>query len=154
MDLQSFNAALLAMFNKALTAVEQGASFLAGELPDVVQQFLLYKLVVSAAAWPFFLISMPLGIYLWLKEIYLRRTEEHLHNMYIRSRKTVVEQALVARIQHLQRMRSACALSSLGLLCIAAISLIVGCLSLPDLIKVTIAPKLYIVEYAAHLIRK
>ncbi len=154
MDLQSFNAALLAMFNKALTAVEQGASFLAGELPDVVQQFLLYKLVVNAAAWPFFLISLPLAIIMLRKVISYHNMIEHTHNLYVRATKRATEQAIITRRQQLARVATAYEVGTGVCFIIAAISFVVGCMALPDLIKVAIAPKLYIVEYVAQLIRK
>lgn len=49
---EEFQKALLDLFNKAVVAVEKGATFLNDQIPDVVQQYLSWVLW-SSALWAF-----------------------------------------------------------------------------------------------------
>lgn len=125
---QQLQAALAAILNKTMGAVESGVSFLQAELPDVIQQLLLWKLVwaaiVFAIATAIFLVWLVVGIRTTLKFERRAKSYEEGH----------------------------------GWVTFGVIGIFIGMPSfatamcgLYEILQIALAPKIYLIEYAASL---
>lgn len=59
--------ALVTLINKAVQGVETATELLVTEIPDVIQQLLMWHFAKSLMLWLFFLLSIPLSIYVVFK---------------------------------------------------------------------------------------
>lgn len=113
--------ALAAMLNKTVSGIEAGAQFLQEQLPEVIQQLLLWKAVESGVVFSAFLIATFLSAYctrrfwLWVSE------DDSGGEPFVLVPITLT-----------------------GLLLLGA------CKSL-EWLQILIAPKVYLIEYAASL---
>ena len=124
---EQLQQALAALLNKTVSGIEAGASFLQAELPDVIQQLLTWKLAqasVMAAA-------CVLGII--ISFLLLRLVAKHTDNDQILS----IEGGGIP---------TAIMAISLGGFSVARLSSWGS-----DAIQIWLAPKIYLIEYAASL---
>lgn len=118
--------ALGAAIGKATTAVEAGASFLAAEIPDVIRQLLLWKAISSAI---YFLLSMALiGLVVWGARFAARWAAKQSGDDGV--------------------------FAVLGIIPASVVLGIAAMLFSLDWLQILVAPKFYLVEYAAQLVRK
>jgi hypothetical protein len=120
------------MLQKSISAFEQGAEWMAGEVPEVVNQLLMWHLakysLISLIAVIAFVFAM-----VTLRSIFLNKKDDH----WAWDSYGLSEAGLVASI--------AAPLSGL-------ISIVVFLETIFTPIQILIAPKLYILEYAAKLV--
>ncbi|MGY2429611.1 hypothetical protein [Pseudomonas tolaasii] len=128
---EQLQQALLAILNKAMSGVEAGVSFLSAEIPDVIHQLLLWKIVSSS------LLTL-LGFCLLFAS----------HRLIRRALRIQAEEA--AKGWALQRGELYVATYILG-----GISGLVGSIMSIgnglNALQIWIAPKIYLIEYAASL---
>jgi hypothetical protein len=124
-ELQKSIAAIL---QKALQGIEAGTDFLKNQLPDVLQQLLTYSLyfdVISIAlVWVYLFSYVILVVFFFRRSLY-----EDDHVLY--------------------PLPFLITLVGLG-----AAVLLIGIILIPDIydiVKIAYAPKLFLLEYAAHL---
>jgi hypothetical protein len=129
---EQLQQALAEILNKATAGVESGAAFLQAELPDVIQQLLMWKM---AAAILSILISIVI-IYAYAKALisYAKsdRSNRFWHDGYDTISPFGFTTLLAGGIA-----------SFFCVLCIID--------SLFDVLQIWIAPKIYLIEYAASL---
>lgn len=122
---EQLQQALAAMLNKTVSGVEAGAAFLTAEIPDVIHQLLVWKAVVSA-------ISM-LGFFILCYSIYKVNAIQY---RWVKSKKDfdIIDDPYV-------------------LLNIAQLLWFIplGHLWSIDWLQIWLAPKIYLIEYAASL---
>ena len=117
-ELQKALAALLA---KTTSAAEAGASFLQAELPEVIQQLLMWKAVESGVH--FLLAAIATGLLVWGAKRFWQ---------WCRAEDSYMESLVM-------------------LPAIAASVFAVIAMSSLDWLQILIAPKVYLIEYAASL---
>ena len=111
-----------------LSTMSETKGFVLEQAPEVIQQLLLYKTIGCAAGVVLTLLPI-VASYFWIKKAFLEY-EKNLsdQNVYI----------IMAGIIF------GCLLTPLSVLCLCVCSM--------NLIKITIAPKIYILEYVAGLV--
>lgn len=123
MNIESLNAALVAVLNKAISAAEKGGEFLAEQIPDVVNQLLMWHMMKGIVMLLGSLLVFGLFVYFSVK---LWR--------YLKTPYAEVDAIM--------------AILPLGLLWIPIVALF----NLTWL-QILIAPKVYLIEYAASLVK-
>lgn len=127
------------IINKATAGVDTAVSFLSTQIPDVIHQLLLWKMVVSSLEFGFgilILLSMFVFIYRILKSKPNGPTESWCWDYYARA--DVHE------------------LSGIGLVlifCCLAIGAVACFLINFTWLQILIAPKIYLLEYAASIVQ-
>ncbi len=128
---EQLKQALAAVMNKTMAGVEAGASFLQAELPEVIQQLLWWKLAqgifiaLMAGAFAF-------AYYRFVMAIFKAARETFLKDSY-------GEQEVLAIVGFIVG----------GVLCFFA--LFIFAKSALTVLQILIAPKVYLIEYAASL---
>lgn len=153
MDKQTFNDALLGMLNSAIAAVEKGASFLAGEIPDVIHQLLLYKLVVALLPWAGLVIFGSIGGYLLVKAMRMASRKQAAHALWLRSHKRHVEERMKNLHDRCDTWETIFGIAGAVFLGVAVICAVSAIMMIGDAIQIAIAPKVYLLEYAAQFIK-
>jgi len=124
--------ALAAIINKTIGAMDAGAGFLQAELPEVIRQLLLWKAVQSGIQ---FLISAALFVAFVIIAIKFAKSA-----LAYEPRNDYDENALRP------------IMSGFSVLAACLMIFIITCNL--DWVQIMIAPKVYLVEYAAHLANK
>lgn len=118
---EELQKALASMVNKTVGAVQTGADFLMRELPEVIQQLLMWHAVRSAVAFSAFLIGALLSIY-GARRLWQWATEEDNEMQPFVLLPVVISAFLM-----------------------------LGCFNSLAWLQIMIAPKVYLIEYAASL---
>ena len=138
---ETLQNALLELINRAVTGLDAGVAFLGAELPEVVRQLLLYNMAVDV----FFIllaVSATILSYLSVKQ-------------FIKWEAQTTEKAY----SHETKRDKAGAMSGVFLGttivsgCIALVLIIIALVVCADLLKLWLAPKVWLVQYAADLIK-
>lgn len=143
---EQLQKALVEILNKATNGVEAGVNFLSTEIPDVVHQLLLWKL--SEAAF-YILINLIIFIALvvvWVKYSGLGDKIDETKGNYQNRKITLTHDEDGDFSAHV--MVTGGAALFIGLINIINIS----CYAL-DLVKIYLAPKIYLIEYASSLVK-
>lgn len=142
---QELDAALAELITKSLAAMDKGAEFLSEQVPEVVQQLLWWEGVRSFIQFLVgvvilgLMIGLPLYIYFWLtKEVEIRRYGETRKG----PRYEVIEVTAEAGVIFILGL----SVEFIGLLVSATL------LNLTWL-KIWIAPKIFLIEYAARMFK-
>lgn len=123
--------ALFAILNKAMSGVEAGTSFLQAELPDVIHQLLAWKLASS-------LLAMLIGIIVIF--VYWRLVRAFM--------KSEIDSALKdSRGNPTTPVFAGLVIGG----CASAVSLIFILTDGSTALQIALAPKVYLIEYAASL---
>ena len=124
--------ALLNILNNVTQSVENGVSFLSEQLPDVIHQLLLWKAVESGIH---FVILLALCIGLGIAACkFLKAGREY-------------------------KPKNACDDKAIGYFLLFGITLFIACVAFVfasnqlEWLKILIAPKMYLIEYAAQLVK-
>lgn len=131
-------AVITEILTKALKAVEQGAEFLEGEIPEVVEQLLIWHFVSSILAAIF-------GVILFGSIIY-----------FIRKQVTWWNQDVDCEYGGGKEKRYQSSIGpfiGVNLFLIFPISYSLSCIVDTAWIKIWIAPKLFLLEYAASIVK-
>lgn len=129
--LPKVDSILADMFEKTATVVHDGTIWLQGQIPDVIQQFLKWKATEDI----FFIV---IGLLVGLSGFILYRVFWKLHKNAQSDDNNYYDGSWMFGV----------VLSSiLGTI----ISLIIICPNLLDLLEILIAPKVYLLEYAANV---
>lgn len=127
------------ILQRMLSTVDAGVAFLSAEIPDVIQQLLVWKAVSSGL---FFLFWLFVNIFL-LKSLTVHwnaRDKETLSKRYMK--RNWEEDSYVNTFN--------CLLLIIGVLWIISA---IGVMASTSWLKIIIAPKVYLIEYAASLIK-
>lgn len=126
---EELQKALLAILNKTVSAAEAGMSFLQKELPEVIQQLLMWKAIESAvffltfAALTFFCVTMAIKLFKAARSYAPKNSYDDADGYYF---------------------------GVFGLSLVSALFLLLALANLSWL-KIILAPKLYLIEFAASL---
>lgn len=147
---EQLQQALTAILNKTMSGVDAGVNFLSAEIPDVIHQLLMWKMISSGVG--FVLITACVVIFTILAVRGIRVLTQHsaASNLYIRNTGEIEKQArdTMDALSH----KIPVAVISLGISFFAWIAFLAGGLPLGmQMLKIWIAPKLYLIEYAASL---
>lgn len=123
MDTSKLDDTVNQILQDAVAKAAQGAEFLKGEVPAVVQQLLHWNMLACLAWSACALIAI--GIVVWANVIAFRTKDDDYF-----------------------------APAALGGSAIAIFALIVLTNNIIEAIKISIAPKVWLLEYAAHLVRR
>lgn len=136
---EQLQTAVTALIQKSITAFEAGAEFLGDQIPDVINQLLLWNLVISIIEMFLGLLILT-GVYFHLKA-QLKYWSEPIVTVFYDQTKTDY------RINGDHG-----ALSLLNIFLILPIAFAISKLNLIWL-QIWIAPKLFLIEYAAKVIK-
>ena len=133
---EQLQLAVSTLIQTSLNAIDKGTTFLSNQIPEVIQQLLLWKAIASFIEFSFgiFLIG---GIFVWL--IYQ-------YKYWV----TIVEDPWGEKVRRIEGDKGAVALLNILLF----IPLLYGssCINLIWL-QIWIAPKLYLIEYAKDFLK-
>lgn len=143
---EQLQQALAALLNKTVQGIDSGAAFLSAEVPDVIQQLLMYKLIESA-------LWFSVGITLMISVFFVRRACVLSKNKAIKAyddgeRWTRYETCTDTTSHSYDWVTGPATFFVPGL--IAFIGIVMTTANL-DWVKIWIAPKIYLIEYAASL---
>ena len=131
-------AVIAEILMKALKAVEQGAEFLAGEIPEIVEQLLIWHFVSS-------ILTAISGVILLGSIIYFIRKQVAWWDQDVDCK---------YRIGKEKRYQSSSSpLLFANIFLIFPISYSISYISNTTWIKIWVAPKLFLLEYAASIIK-
>lgn len=134
---ESLDKALLTILDKTVTTIDASVNFLAAEIPEIVKELLLFNLVSNSVYVVLVLSLIGLSVKV------LSTTIPHWSDSSFKESKHIKsEAALIVR-----------AVSSVVALLILLIPLIFVFSKVSDIIKILIAPRLYLIEYAASLVK-
>lgn len=119
---QELQKALAAILQKATSGVEAGVVFLQNQLPEVIHQLLMWKAVESGVFFIFSLIATPI---LWLMAVRIYKSDDDWR----------------------EGLGNPLAMFP----ALASIFAFLGVLTHLDWLQILIAPKIYLIEYAASL---
>lgn len=139
---EQLQQALAAMLNKTVSGVEAGAAFLQSEIPDVIQQLLMWKLASSVFEFFVWLIVSVL-IFTFLKSKWVGRGEvaDAKYSSYSETFTHDSTGSVGGQV-----------VPTAFVLFIASMSCFFGMwFSLSTAIQIWLAPKIYLIEYAASL---
>lgn len=123
------NAAAEAI-KKAITAVEKGGDWLSGQIPDVVQEYLMWSMAAKG-------LGLALGLFLWLLGLGF--------GVYFRKEANKCEHSYDA---------NDCMAASWVAIGIGSIAgFIIICVNLYWLTYIWIAPKVFLLEWTSHLVK-
>ncbi len=128
---EQLQQALAAILNKTMAGVEAGASFLQAELPDVIQQLLMWKLV-EASMLTVASVTV-IALYTWFLRVYCRAPEG-------------------SALKDYGNFPSFGGFAGLACGACATVVGVVGLVQYPlTAAQILVAPKIYLIEYAASL---
>lgn len=127
------------ILQRMLSTVDAGVAFLSAEIPDVIQQLLVWKAVSSGLFFLFFFSIFLITAAYAVKTLKGRDKEVFKKHWHSRTRQ---EESYV------EKLSMTVVITSI----ISVVSLIITLLSYTWL-KIIIAPKVYLIEYAASLIK-
>lgn len=138
---EQLQQALSAILNKTMSGVDAGISFLSAEIPDVIHQLLMWKMIQSMLFFVFGIIVICWTI-VFIKRQYRRSVEKtdnygqayYVPTMVFDNRGEVSPGCVIFAVLALAGM-------------LAGVSLISGL----SWLQILIAPKIYLIEYAASL---
>jgi len=127
------------LIQKSVSSVEQGISWLSGELPDVIHQFLMWKLAASIL----FIVLWCIGAFIWSR-YYAEYKRIEVQNSSNRNTYTryapIIDTGTYETILILS-----------GLVMSVLFFVVVTCGF--TILQILIAPKIYLIEYAASLMK-
>ena len=133
---EQLQLAVSTLIQTSLNAIDKGTTFLSNQIPEVIQQLLLWKAIASFIEFSsgIFLIG---GIFAWLIYQYKYWTTE-------------IEDTYISKKLRIEEDRGA--LSILNLFLIIPLLYGSSCINLIWL-QIWIAPKLYLIEYAKDFLK-
>lgn len=148
---EQLQQALTAILNKTMSGVDAGVNFLSQEIPDVIQQLLLWKLAESCLILGILTIVAILGVIAIRKSF--APVKEHMRGSslyYGNSGNDMEKEGKRLMAENAGSMPFAI----MGIL-FGSISLLVFAISgtyrLSIILQIWLAPKIYLIEYAASL---
>lgn len=148
---EELQQALVAILNKTAAGVEAGAAFLQSELPDVIQQLLIWKAVSSALAFSVAFCVLAICLANLKKQSTQFREYMRGESLYYNNHGNELEQ----EGKRLREENDGSIPFLIGWACATAISGLVfvidGISSAGTAIQIWLAPKIYLIEYAASL---
>lgn len=135
---EQLQQALTAIISKTMNGVDAGVSFLSAEIPEVIHQLLIWKMVESLAAFVG-------GVLLIIGTVWF---------LYAHTRQAKVNEYHIKPTWILDRDGEV----HLGIIGVIVGSLISTCFGIAGVCNITwlqiwLAPKLFLVEYAASLVK-
>lgn len=146
--------ALMGLLTQAIEAAQKGAEFLAGELPDVIQQLLLWKLL-DALYFPF---GWLLPMFVCLVIAYANRNankawKEARHKLMTHEGDWREYTMLKDRLKMLDDARSWVIYPLCGVFFFASLSFIAFMIKGSTIFLLIYAPKVYLLQYGASLFK-
>lgn len=120
---EQLQLALASILNSSMDAVQAGVSFLQAELPDVMRQLLLWKMVISMIFFTLCIVCLVACIWAAIRIVRFGLEE-------------------------------GCGAEAFAMFpAAAAMGLVWGSVSNLEWLQILIAPKIYLIEYAARLVK-
>lgn len=148
---EQLQAALADLLGKANSGIDAGATFLQAQLPDVIQQLLVWKMADSSVT-AILSIAFFIGSLLILRKT-LPPFMLHMkgYSLYMNNNRNELEE----EGRRLMNENAGCFWLALPSITLTIISLIVVAAKVPSgisvILKIWLAPKIYLIEYAASL---
>ena len=133
-ELSQLEQTVLEVINKSVSAVEKGADWLGGQIPEVAEQFLRYKLYESI-----FLTLLFFSLFILVNVV----SPLVFRRLYISAKKINPFKAADDFVF------SAIIIAAFGGIFAVPATII----NLLDVIKIWVAPKVYLIEWASSLVR-
>lgn len=152
MNLESLNAALLDVLNKAVSAAEKGGEFLAEQIPDVVNQLLMWHMVKNIITVSFILFVVITSFIVLLKLFpknreYLKVCKEWYDAYGKDEKRNEMRQSELSPYALIFWVSVWTWIVSTLYFFISGIDYILRT------VQIIIAPKVYLIEYAASLVK-
>lgn len=138
---EQLQQALSAILNKTMSGVDAGISFLSAEIPDVIHQLLMWKMIQSMLFFVFGIIVICWTI-VFIKRQYRRSVEKTDNYGQVYYVPTMV-------FDNRGEVSPGCVI--FAVLALAGILTGVSLISGLSWLQILIAPKIYLIEYAASL---
>lgn len=137
---EQMQSALVEIIQKASSGIDASVSFLSSEIPDVISQLLLWNITASSVGMVLsaIFIAMSVSMVIWMMKLYGRGRDTgkpnwvHDGEKYSPLRERVIPVSIVLFISLL-------------------VSPVVFVANLMEVLKIWLAPKIWLIEYAASL---
>lgn len=149
----TLNDSLVAIIQQVQTGVSAGVSFLSDEIPDVIRQLIIFKMAYTGFLCVIGVLLFIPGVVYWSKLIFAKPT---LNPKYDTHGTSVYKYLQDYWFEFSDSVSRTDASITIGLLPIGIPMLIgVGLVAanFGDLLKLWIAPKVWLIEYAASLVK-
>lgn len=152
MNPESLNAALVAVLNKAISAAEKGGEFLAEQIPDVVNQLLMWHLVKNLILVSLILLFMCISgrfvFKFFHKNLEYIRLSNEWYTVYGKEEKEN-ERKQKELLPYMVSFWLSLIPFAGSIICF----LVSGVDKILVAMQILIAPKVYLIEYAASLVK-
>lgn len=119
---------LVDLIQKSETAVQQGVTWLSGQIPDVIHQLLMWKLAEQGLT--IFFCLFPICLFIWSTFSYYKATP---------------------KVQYKYEGTFLAVIILSGCISILALGQLI--FSIMNIVQILIAPKIYLLEYATRIIK-
>lgn len=148
---EQLQQALTAILNKTMSGVDAGVNFLSAEIPDVIHQLLLWKMAQASIGLFLIVVFFSVSVVCSLKGLKVVAKYNEGSDLYVSNHGNDDEKRGKAMRAEADRKMPfaiisfiACGISLFALL-------FVGTSFLMTIVQIWIAPKIYLIEYAASL---
>lgn len=151
-SLEALDGALATLINKTVSGIDSATAFLGEQIPDVIHQLLMWEAISNGALG--LLLTLPLIVYLVLIKKGMRLGEAHAATNYYREQ---VELYAANQRGWGRNEKGTYTEEFLAFAFVGGIAVVTSFgFSIPqfaDFLKILIAPKLFLIEYAATLLK-
>ena len=141
---ESLQKAVAVMIEKAISGVEAATNFLAAEIPDVVHQLLMWHMVKSAVVCAIGVMLIPCSVLILKWAFKDPVLDEENSNKYRKAYKATVVYDTDGKVTP----------SVVPVCTVSAFPVIIGfCMLNIEWLQIWIAPKVWLIEYAAKLVK-
>lgn len=148
---EQLQQALTAILNKTMSGVDAGVSFLSSEIPDVIHQLLIWKLAEAALLFSVFSVVAILGVAALRKSFGPIKAHSRGSSLYYgNSGNDLEKEGKRLMAENSSALPFAIFGSIFGVLALLVFA-INGTQQLAKILQIWLAPKIYLIEYAASL---
>lgn len=147
---EQLQQALASILGKTMQGVEAGVSFLSTEIPDVIHQLLVWKMAQSSVYLSLYIIAAVVGIFLICKSYKTVFEYQRGSNLYYGNRGELEEEGRRLMAEYGSKMPFSMIGCAAGFMSIIFL-LVGGVAEMSTVIQIWLAPKIYLIEYAASL---
>lgn len=148
---EQLQQALTAILNKTMSGVDAGVNFLSAEIPDVIHQLLMWEMAQAGIGLFLILLVFTASVFATKKGLKVLARYNEGTDLYLNNHGNDDEKRGKAIRAEADRKMPLAIISFIICAISSVLLVIVGTSSLMTLVKIWIAPKIYLIEYAASL---
>lgn len=147
---EALQNSLAAIIERATTGIDAGVSFLSGQLPEVVNQLILYTAVINGLWLLLTAVLLPIPFLSWAAYKKHWHAEKAADSAYWKTYGNVADTYAERHVEHARRGNV-----FFCLLCVSGLANVVtlcgAVTSVATLLQLWLAPKVWLIQYAAEL---